>query len=499
MQAQFPTTIYVYHRNKVELVLTLLNCVRQGKADVLVMWFIVPSYALAITMLAKMLRRKVVFITGGYDVAGIPELGFGAMRVPLFRRLLKPTLRLADEVLAFSDFSASEVERWVGFRPAYLRTLYFDIDAERFKLPPDLSAKERLAVTVCATLDQTSIRQKGVDSFVAAAEHLPDVQFVVVGKVSDDGAVARLRGVATPNVNFVGRLSNEELVSLYQRARVYVQISAHEGFGIAVAEAMCCGCIPVTTEPRSYMTSMPEVTGNSGYSVPYGDAKTTAYAIGQAMAADKEQQLAVRRLILSKFPKGRREVELVSHIKSLTRSVEERTMGQKVVIDLGCGNNKREGALGIDNRYTPTVSIISNATSIALRDNSVDEIYATCLLEHFDRPQQVLLEVHRVLKQHGRAIFRLPNIGTYSAHLDTTHRYLADLGIWKEVFKGFFSNIEVRPVGTKYRDSKLLRRINVVLVRGFKFYELAQGWDFICSGLKPNPASQYLGWWEEEH
>ena len=176
----FPTTVYTYRRSKLELVRTLLRAVRQRRADIVVMWFIVPSYALAIALLARLLRRKVVFITGGFDVASIPELSFGALRVPLFRRLLAPTLRLANAVLCFSDFSAAEAVRWAGFRPSGLHTLYFDVDTNRFQ--PAIGPKERLAITVCATLDQVSIPQKGVDTFVAAAHRLPDAQFVVVGE-----------------------------------------------------------------------------------------------------------------------------------------------------------------------------------------------------------------------------------------------------------------------------------------------------------------------------
>lgn len=171
---------------------------------------------------------------------------------------------------------------------------------------------------------------------------------------------------------------------------------------------------------------------------------------------------------------------------------------ERVIINLGSGSGQQPGAIGLDRRITPAVGIVCDATKIALRDNTVDELYSYCLLEHFERPQEVLIEVHRVIKPGGMALLRVPNIGTYAAHLDLTHRFLGDLTIWKEVIGGFFQHVKVRPIGTKYRDNPLLRAINVGMIKGLKFYELSEAWDFICTGPRPYPAPGYEGWWEEE-
>jgi SAM-dependent methyltransferase len=128
-----------------------------------------------------------------------------------------------------------------------------------------------------------------------------------------------------------------------------------------------------------------------------------------------------------------------------------------------------------------------------------DEVYSFCVLEHMDDPCELLDEVVRLLKPEGQAILRVPNLGTYSAHLDMTHRFLADLSLWKMIFKGYFEEVEVIPVGTKYRDNRLLVAINALLVRGFGFKELAQGWTFVCSKKRLQPIRTYTGWWQEQH
>ena len=80
----FDLDVLVHNRGKRRLFLSVLRRLLLRRPDVLVLWFIVPSYALLVTLLAKLCGVKVAFITGGYDVVSMPGLNFGAMRVPLF-------------------------------------------------------------------------------------------------------------------------------------------------------------------------------------------------------------------------------------------------------------------------------------------------------------------------------------------------------------------------------------------------------------------------------
>lgn len=492
----FDTEVIVHNRGKKRLFLSLLRRLLFDRPDILLMWFIVPSYALAATLLAKALGVRVVFFTGGYDVVSMPGIGFGAMRFPLFRLMIKPTLALADLTLPFSRSAESQVRKYA--RPRKSRVLYPGIDTGFFA-PCAGQEREPLAVTV-SPVTESSIVQKGLRSFVQAAEHAPDLRFVLVGR-SPDGSLDTLRQVAPPNVEFIDRfIPAEELRDLYRRASCYVQASVHEGFGIAVAEAMACGAMPIAT--RRF--SLPEVTGGLGEYVPLDDPRAIAEAARRSMQASEARRRELRTHVTRNFTLERRERELVDLMLALApdrrRLGEGNALVAPIKLDLGCGSLQRPGYLGIDARPTSATAIVADAQALPVATGAADEVYATCLLEHFDSPSRVLNEVHRVLKPSGRAVFRLPNLGTYSSHLDTTHRFLADLALWRSLFEGYFHSVEVQPVGTKYRDSRSLVAVNWLLVNVLKWHELAQGWDFICTGPREAPVLSYVGWWEEgEH
>lgn len=499
----FDLDVLVHNRGKLRLFLSVLRRLLLARPDVLVMWFVVPSYALFMTLLAKALGVRVAFITGGYDVVNMASIGFGAMRFPLFRRMLKPTLALADLTMPFSMSAAQQIQKYA--RPRKSEVVYPGVDVDFFT-PESAVEREALALTVSPVIE-TAISQKGLKTFVEAARYAPDMRFVLVGR-SPDGSIEKLREIAPANVEFIERfVTAEELRDLYRRASCYVQVSLHEGFGVAVAEAMSCGAVPVVTK----RFSLPEVTGGLGEYVPVEDPRATAEAAMRSMRVSDRQREKLRARIVSNFTLAHRERKLSELVRELAddrrrtmddgrQTMDDRRVERPVKLDLGCGSLSKPGYLGIDRRRTIATAIVGDALALPIAGGVVDEVQATCLLEHFDAPHRVLDEVCRVLKPSGVGIFRIPNIGTYSAHLDTTHRFLADLGVWRSLFEGYFGRVEVRPVGTKYRDSRSLVLANWVAVHLFKWYELAQGWDFICSEPRPEPVLAYVGWWEEsEH
>jgi glycosyltransferase involved in cell wall biosynthesis len=307
LSRHFPVEILVYEGKRLGMAWSVFTRLLRGNVGAILFWFAVPSFGFGISLIARALRCPILLVTGGYDIANMPEIGFGSMIRPRLRRLVIGMLRMADTILPFSEFSGREVLRYA--RPRHMVTAYPGVDTERFH-PGSDDRRACLVITVSAAVGQDYIRQKGLDTFVRAAAYVPDARFILVGRFVDAAAEA-LRAAAPPNVEFTTRaVSDEELVAYMQRARVYVQASAHEGFGVALAEAMAAGCVPVAVRA----TAMPEVVGETGFYAPAGDAAAFGAAIRQALADDGGCARAARVRIVENFTRARREQILTREV-----------------------------------------------------------------------------------------------------------------------------------------------------------------------------------------
>ncbi|MEA2418236.1 MAG: hypothetical protein QOE60_442, partial [Thermoleophilaceae bacterium] len=132
-----------------------------------------------------------------------------------------------------------------------------------------------------------------------------------------DDAVEELRAVAPSNVEFTGWVSDEQLHDLYRRAGAYVQASRHEGFGLAVAEAMLAGCVPVVMNA----TAMPEVVGDAGVLIESQRPEEVAEGVRRALALGADANRSARERIVTTFPmESRRDGILRVVDEALARS-----------------------------------------------------------------------------------------------------------------------------------------------------------------------------------
>ena len=262
------------------------------RADVVFGWFASWHTFFPIT-LAWLLGKPSVMIVGGFDTANMPDIGYGYQQGGLRRAASRWIMRRARRLATNSEYSLSEIERNTPIPPARVRVIHHGVPDPFGADPP---AKEREALTVGA-IHQRTLVQKGQVPFVDAARLLPDVRFTFVGKWLDD-SIDALRARAGENVHFTGWLSDDDLHAAYRRAAVYVQASRHEGFGLAVAEAMLAGCVPVVMN----VTAMPEVVGDAGVLIESQDPAEVADGVRRALELGPGAAGRARERVLTAFP-----------------------------------------------------------------------------------------------------------------------------------------------------------------------------------------------------
>ncbi len=263
------------------------------RSDLIITWFADAS-KFPVRM-AKLFHKKVIVVIGGYDVAKVESIGYGALLDPKKKRKEEYALQRADAVVAVDQ----------GLVDDLVKHFNRDFDAEVVPTGYDDSVyqpsgnKKALVLSVCNVIDRRGL-VKGIDVFAECARRMPDVPFRLIGV---SGGALETLGVIPKNLEVLGKLPAEEVIKHYQEAKVYCQLSMREGLPNAVCEAMLCGCIPVGSDVQGVRTAI----GEHGSLVPYGDVEAACKAIRNALSTE---DLGGREWIISEFPERKRKERL---------------------------------------------------------------------------------------------------------------------------------------------------------------------------------------------
>lgn len=99
-------------------------------------------------------------------------------------------------------------------------------------------------------------------------------------------------------------------------------------------------------------------------------------------------------------------------------------MEEKIIkLNLGGGNEKKEGFINIDIIPFPEVDIVHDLNKgIPLPDNSVIEIYSNHTMEHLDNTIAIMQEIYRVCKNNALVRTKVPYFKSIGAFKDPTHK-----------------------------------------------------------------------------
>lgn len=243
------------------------------KSNVVILWF--ADYpALPFIVWGKLFRKPIIIHVGGWEVYPPDnDIGYGNQN-PIRRFVARWILRNSTVNVCVSEaykniILACEPRSNVRVIPGWV-----DVDCDVSKLKKDDSV-----ITALISLKFTD-RLKGIPIFLEATKGL--------------------------NAKVIENIPHEELIEILKSSHVYCQLSFTESFGMTLLEAMSCGCIPVVSD----RDALPEVVGDCGYIVPYGNVNATRASILRALESN-EMMRSYRRAQLFSKERAKSSIELL--------------------------------------------------------------------------------------------------------------------------------------------------------------------------------------------
>jgi len=260
--------------------------------------------------------RQPCIITGVFDYQ-MEKANQDYVHRPAWQRwLMRVALENAAANVFLSDYEFRQVTAALKVHNPFYVPLV--VDAGIFR--PGTGPREEFILSI-ARMHTGNARRKSFPEIIRAiplvrARH-PQMRFVFAGYRGGDTeyleSLAQRIGVSDC-VEFPGAVSREKKIELMQRCRVFLSPSRHEGFGLAILEAMSCGA-PVVSSPAG---AVPEVLGDTGLQVDGTSPQEIADAVNiylDSAQFREEMGSRARQRAETVFPYARRKESLEQIIK----------------------------------------------------------------------------------------------------------------------------------------------------------------------------------------
>lgn len=273
-------------------------------------WSLLP------VVFGKIFGKPVFIILHGTDCASIPQLNYGSLRIPLLKSFIGLSYKLATRLLPVSQSLVEVNNSYVldsgyskqGFKYFFpnLKTEYEvvsnGLDTEFWIEQKEIERDKKAFLSV---FSKAQFLLKGGDLIIQLAKEFEDYKFYLAGISRDD-----YEGEVPSNVVFLGKLSKEELRDNYSSVKYYFQLSVIEGFGLSLAEAMLCGCIPI----GSSVNAIPSIIGNTGFILEEKNIDKLIDLINNITSSHKtlESGVNARKRIIKEFNLLDRKEKLLS-------------------------------------------------------------------------------------------------------------------------------------------------------------------------------------------
>ena len=216
-------------------------------------------------LFGRIFKKKVAIVVHGTDCVSFPQINYGNLRSSLMSWFIKKSYQLSNLILPVSESLVyTENTYYSQEKLKFGYTYHFkDIKTPYKVIPNGLitedwggNCKEKELNTFITVMTNDQIKRKGGDLIIEAAKELSHCTFYFAGTNN-----FKSQKPMPKNVKLLGKLTPLELNKYYSKTQFYLQLSNFEGFGVAICEAMLCGCVPIV----SRVNFLPSIIGDSGF------------------------------------------------------------------------------------------------------------------------------------------------------------------------------------------------------------------------------------------
>ena len=263
-----------------------------------------PDYLIPPTM-----NKNIILTVHDLAFIRFPEFNFDWF-IKKYTGEIKRNARISKKIIADSESTRNDIVNFFGIDPARVEVVYLAAD-DIFR---KLSEKEKSTeVLKKYQLDNKYILSVGTieprKNFAALIRAFNNIKksktgsgykLVIVGRTgwkSEATYQERENSPYSDDILFTGRITDQDLVQLYNWAELFVYPSLFEGFGLPPLEAMSCG-LPVIAYDTS---SLKEIIGDSGKLVEAGDENKLENQLLYVLENEKiKKELSSKSLIQAK-------------------------------------------------------------------------------------------------------------------------------------------------------------------------------------------------------
>ena len=214
-------------------------------------------------------KKRIVIIYDMNHLAFYDQLS--AAKKVYTKLMMNGAVKLSDAIITISEFSKSEIIKYLNVNTNKIKVVRFGIDPAIIKkelqkvISQSVNMPDKFILFVGNVKPHKNLINL-LKAFEILLKSVSDYKLVIVGKkegfITGDKAVFELvegNKLLNQNVIFTGHIENSELYNYFKKASVFIFPSLYEGFGIPPLEAMICGCPVIASD----LASIPEICGDA--------------------------------------------------------------------------------------------------------------------------------------------------------------------------------------------------------------------------------------------